>query len=127
MAEKDAHHSQDHNFDEFNTPVSDEARELLEKIEQSHEMRYKMMNLETWSLAKTMDAFLPGFWNRFLENRRTAMRDFIEQRRKMRAGEETNGDEFIDNIAPDSDVSPEELMQDHPSDETIDEMIDEMS
>jgi hypothetical protein len=73
MAEKDVPHSQDHNFDEFNTPVSDEARELLEKIEQSHEMRYKMMNLETWSLAKTMDVFLPGFWNRFLENRRTAM------------------------------------------------------
>ncbi len=119
MAEKDVPPSQDHNFDEFNTPVSDEARELLEKIEQSHEMRYKMMNLETWSLAKTMDAFLPGFWNRFLENRRTAMKNFIEQRRKMRIGEDgqSSEDELIENIAPDSDVSPEELMQDQPSEE----------
>lgn len=117
MAEKDAPSSQNHNFDEFNAPVSDEARELLEKIEQSHEMRYKMMNLETWSLAKTMDNFLPGFWNRFLENRRTAMKNFIKQRRKMRTSEDgqtNNEDELIDNLSPDSDISPEELMQDYP-------------
>lgn len=116
MTEKNAPPSQNHNFDEFNTPVSDEARELLEKIEQSHAMRYKMMNLETWSLAKTMDAFLPGFWNRFLENRRTAMKKFIEQRRKVRNSEDDllDSNEMLENIAPDSDFSPQEMMQDQP-------------
>lgn len=110
MAEKEIPPFDNHNFDEFNTPISAEARELLEKIEQSHEMRYKMMNLETWSLAKTMDAFLPGFWNRFLENRRTAMQQFIAQRRKAKP----EAGEFLDDLAPSSDDAPQELMADQP-------------
>ncbi len=78
---------QDYNFSDFHTPATDEVRELMEKIEQSHQMRYKMMNLETWALAKTMDTFLPGFWSKFIENRRTALKQFIEIRRKIRSGQ----------------------------------------
>jgi hypothetical protein len=109
MAEQDTPPSQDYEFDDFNTPVSDEARELLEKIEQSHAMRYKMMNLETWSLAKTMDAFLPGFWNRFLENRRLALKKFIEQRRKFKTQDDlTQDDDLLEDLAAEADtLSPE--------------------
>ncbi len=78
---------QDYNFSDFHTPATDEVRELMEKIEQSHQMRYKMMNLETWALAKTMDTFLPGFWSKFIENRRIALKQFIEIRRKIRSGQ----------------------------------------
>jgi len=105
MAEQDTPNSQNYEFDDFNTPVSDEARELLEKIEQSHAMRYKMMNLETWSLAKTMDAFLPGFWNRFLENRRLALKKFIEQRRKFKIQD----DDLLDDLAAEADISSPEM------------------
>jgi hypothetical protein len=40
-----------------------------------------MINLEFWALAGTMDDFLPGFWSRFLANRRTSLRQFIKRKR----------------------------------------------
>lgn len=39
-----------------------------------------MINLESWALAQTMDDFIPGFWSRFLENRRTALKQFLKRK-----------------------------------------------
>lgn len=74
--------SEDPAFADLNTSEQAEIREMIAKIEDSHHLRYKMMNLEAWSLAETMDQFLPGFWSRFLENRRKALKQFIAQKRE---------------------------------------------
>jgi hypothetical protein len=66
---------------DLNSPASLEIRKLLTQIKHSHDLRYKLINLEAWALAQTMDNFLPGFWSRFLENRRTALKQFLNQKR----------------------------------------------
>lgn len=74
----------DQTFSELNSPASVEIRQLIDKIQHSHDLRYKMINLETWALAQTMDLFLPGFWNCFLKNRRTALKEFLKHKRSNR-------------------------------------------
>lgn len=69
-------------FAELDSPAHVEMKELISQIQQSHDLLYKMINLETWALAATMDYFLPGFWSRFLENRRTALKQFIQKKRQ---------------------------------------------
>ncbi|NEQ27064.1 MAG: hypothetical protein F6K28_50245 [Microcoleus sp. SIO2G3] len=66
---------------DLNSPTSLEIRKLLAEIKHSHDLRYKLINLEAWALAQTMDDFIPGFWSRFLENRRTALKQFLHQKR----------------------------------------------
>lgn len=68
-------------FTDFNSPAAVEVQQLISKLQHSHEMWYKMINLESWALASTMDDFLPGFWSRFLENRRIALKQFLKQKR----------------------------------------------
>jgi hypothetical protein len=68
-------------FADFNTPATVEIKELITKLQQSHDLRYKLINLESWALAATMDNFIPGFWSRFLENRRTALKQFLKRKR----------------------------------------------
>lgn len=52
----------------------------LETLRRADRSLYNMMALEVWSIAKTMDGLLPGFWSRFMENRRISMKQFIQQK-----------------------------------------------
>jgi hypothetical protein len=55
--------------------------EWLNKLRSSDRAFYNIMAMEVWSLAKSMDSIVPGFWSRFMVNRRTAMQEFVERRR----------------------------------------------
>jgi hypothetical protein len=79
--------SHDPTFAEFNTAATVEIKDLIAKLQQSHDLRYKLINLETWALAATMDNFLPGFWSRFLANRRTALKEFLKRKRTDKSKE----------------------------------------
>ena len=68
---------------EINSMTSMEIEELIAQLQHSHNLRYKTLNLEFWALVSTMDNFLPGFWSRFLANRRTALKQFIQQKRSL--------------------------------------------
>lgn len=68
-------------FAELNTPATVEIKDLIAKLQQSHDLQYKLINMETWALAATMDNFLPGFWSRFLANRRKALQQFLQRKR----------------------------------------------
>ncbi len=88
--------SQEQTFTEIDSPERQEIKDLLAHIENSHHLRYKLMNLESWALAETMDQFIPGFWSRFLANRRTAMKQFLEQRRKCETHAAESGLSSVD-------------------------------
>jgi hypothetical protein len=81
MPKLDEDASQEQTFAELNSPATLEIKELIAKLQHSHELRYRMINLESWALAQTMDGFLPGFWSRFLENRRTSLKQFLKNKR----------------------------------------------
>ncbi|HEY9905170.1 MAG TPA: hypothetical protein V6D43_22540 [Candidatus Sericytochromatia bacterium] len=81
MPKPDFDTSNDRTFAELNSPTSLEIKQLIANLERSHKLRYKTINLDFWALAVTMDSFLPGFWSRFLTNRRTALKQFIKQKR----------------------------------------------
>ncbi|MFE1743849.1 hypothetical protein [Coleofasciculus sp. H7-2] len=85
MPKSEAYTAVDPPFAELNSPACAEIKQLIDSLEESHRLRSKMVNLETWALAETMDHFLPGFWNRFLENRRTAVQQFLEQKRAAKS------------------------------------------
>jgi hypothetical protein len=85
MPKLDFDASTDRPFAELNSPASVEIKQLIAKLQHSHDLRYKMINMETWALAQTMDSFLPGFWSRFLENRRTALKQFLERKRMQKS------------------------------------------
>ncbi|MBE9031999.1 hypothetical protein IQ266_19870 [filamentous cyanobacterium LEGE 11480] len=55
--------------------------EWLNKLRSSDRAFYNIMAMEIWSLAKSMDTIVPGFWSRFMVNRRNAMQEFVERRR----------------------------------------------
>ena len=67
--------------DAFEQPSCVEIKQLIEQLQRSHQRRSKMANLEFWALAVTMDRFLPGFWSRFLANRRSGTQEFIKNKR----------------------------------------------
>ena len=62
----------------------------LEKLRRADRAFYNIMAMEVWSIAKTMDDLIPGFWGRFMTNRHLAMKQFIEQRRLQRSKPEMN-------------------------------------
>jgi hypothetical protein len=55
----------------------------LETLRHSDRSIYNLMALEVWSIAKTMDGILPGFWNRFMANRHLSLQQFIQQRQQQ--------------------------------------------
>ncbi|MBD2184629.1 hypothetical protein H6S82_09085 [Planktothrix sp. FACHB-1355] len=71
----------------LNSPGAD-VEERLEDLERADRSLYKMIGMEVWSIAKTMDDIYPGFWNQFMANRRIAMKNFIDQKQNHRANEE---------------------------------------
>jgi len=60
----------------------------IESLKQSDRSSYKMLAVEVWAIAKTMDELYPGFWNRFMTNRQLALRQFMENRQAQREGGE---------------------------------------
>ena len=64
-----------------------EIDQWLERLRCSDRSLYNSMALEVWSIAQTMDHLVPGFWNRFMENRQTALKEFVIQHK-----EKGNGD-----------------------------------
>lgn len=63
------------------TPSVMSIDDWLDKLRSSDRAFYNIMAMEVWSLAKSMDSVVPGFWSRFMVNRRTAMQEFVERRR----------------------------------------------
>lgn len=70
-------------FDAFDQQSFVEIKQLIAQLQRSHQRRSKIVNLEFWALAVTMDRFLPGFWSRFLANRRTGVQEFIKNKRSL--------------------------------------------
>ena len=103
MSEIESNASADRKFADLESPVSGEIKQLISQLEHSHHLRYKMMNLEAWALAETMDRFLPGFWSKFLENRRIALKQFLERKRAKEEGA------AADSGLPDTNVSSKQL------------------
>ncbi|WP_228061095.1 MULTISPECIES: hypothetical protein [unclassified Coleofasciculus] len=74
------------NFDTSKDPTadkslaSDDIERLIGQLENSHALLYKTINLETGALVETMDRLVPGFWSRFLENRRRALKQFLQNK-----------------------------------------------
>ena len=65
------------------TPAEN-VEQRLEDLQRADRSLYKMMGMEVWSIAKTMDDLYPGFWNQFMANRRIAMKKFIDQKQTDR-------------------------------------------
>ncbi|MBD2043933.1 hypothetical protein H6F56_25135 [Microcoleus sp. FACHB-672] len=59
----------------------------IEALKSSDRLFYNMMAIEVWSIAKTMDTLFPGFWNRFMTNRRFALQEFIKQKKAAQSQE----------------------------------------
>ncbi len=54
---------------------------LLDRInalKQEDETLYKMLAVDVWALAQTMDEFHPGFWTTFMANREKALKRFVQ-------------------------------------------------
>jgi hypothetical protein len=63
----------------------------LEKLRRADRSFYNIMALEVWSIAKTMDGLIPGFWNRFMHNRQVALKEFMLKRRAAGKGQRAEG------------------------------------
>lgn len=59
---------------------------LLQKSDRSF---YNLMAMEVWSIAKTMDGLLPGFWTRFMSHRQTALKQFLQHKQTHSDAEST--------------------------------------
>lgn len=74
-------------------PKSPETRpsitieQWIENLKCADRAFYNLLALEVWSIAKTMDGLIPGFWNRFMTNRQIALRQFMQQKRESTSHE----------------------------------------
>ncbi len=66
--------------DPIESLASMSLEQWVETLRQSDRSFYNMIALEVWSIAKTMDHLLPGFWSRFMTNRREAMQKFLQMK-----------------------------------------------
>jgi len=64
----------------------------LETLRRADHSFYNLMALEVWSIAKTMDTLIPGFWNRFMKNRQLALKQFMEQKQTPHEDSTTSGE-----------------------------------
>lgn len=63
-----------------------DIEQWIETLQRADRSFYNMMALEVWSIAKTMDTLLPGFWSRFMHNRQVALKTFLEQKQARGSG-----------------------------------------
>ena len=80
-----SHQSPDSDRPNFASGMS--IDQWLENLRRADRSFYNMMALEVWSIAKTMDDLVPGFWNRFMENRQVALKQFMQQKHAQRHSE----------------------------------------
>ncbi len=67
-------------------PTQMSVEQWLESLRRTDRAFYNMMAMEVWSIAKSMDSLIPGFWSRFMENRQVAVKKFVHDRRTPEAG-----------------------------------------
>lgn len=51
----------------------------LKALKHEDEILYHILSVDIWALAKTMDEYHPGFWNKFMANRNRGMKKFLEE------------------------------------------------
>lgn len=73
------------NLSDLEWPTNPELQAQITALQNSYSSHYKMLNLNAWAIAKTMDKVYPGFWNRFMANRQVALQQFLEQKRHQPA------------------------------------------
>ncbi|HEY9848215.1 MAG TPA: hypothetical protein V6D28_02050 [Leptolyngbyaceae cyanobacterium] len=66
------------------SPKEGNVKQRLEDLQRADRSLYKMIGMEVWSIAKTMDDLYPGFWNQFMANRQIAMKNYLEQKQTHR-------------------------------------------
>ncbi|MFB2896936.1 hypothetical protein ACE1CI_28820 [Aerosakkonemataceae cyanobacterium BLCC-F50] len=52
----------------------------LEELQKSDRSLHNLIGMEIWSITKTMDDLYPGFWHKFMLNRRQSMKQFMQQK-----------------------------------------------
>ncbi len=63
-------------------PISQmSVEQWLESLRRTDRTFYNMMAMEVWSIAKSMDTLIPGFWSKFMQNRQLAVQNFVIKRR----------------------------------------------
>jgi hypothetical protein len=67
-------------------PTQMSVEQWLASLRRTDRAFYNMMAMEVWSIAKSMDTLIPGFWSRFMENRQMAVKKFVHDRRTPEAG-----------------------------------------
>lgn len=71
--------------------LNQEFDRWITALQESDRAFYKLMAIEVWSIAKTMDGILPGFWSRFMANRQVAMKNFLTHKHTAKDGEDSDG------------------------------------
>jgi hypothetical protein len=62
-------------------PPAMSLEEWVQKLKSADRAFYNIMAMEVWSIAKSMDSLVPGFWAKFMENRRSAMQKFVVRKK----------------------------------------------
>ncbi len=82
-------------FDRSDTETATDASESeidlqqrVEELQRADRSLYNLMGMEVWAIAKTMDDIYPGFWHQFMENRRIACKQFMEQQKQAHRSED---------------------------------------
>lgn len=52
-------------------------------LRQADETFYSLMSIELGAIAQTMDEIEPGFWNLYMQNRQTVMKQYLQERRQQ--------------------------------------------
>ena len=68
------------------SPTEMPIEQWLESLRRTDRTFYNMMAMEVWSIAKSMDTLIPGFWSKFMENRQLAVKKFVNDRQTPPAG-----------------------------------------
>ena len=63
------------------SPPAMTLEEWVQKLKSADRAFYNIMAMEVWSIAKSMDSLVPGFWAKFMENRQSAMQKFVVRKK----------------------------------------------
>lgn len=56
----------------------------LEELQKCDRSLDNLIGMEIWSITKTMDDYYPGFWHKFMANRRQSMKQFMQQKQSQK-------------------------------------------
>lgn len=89
----------------------------LERLRSADRAFYNIMAMEVWSIAKSMDTLIPGFWSRFMQNRREAMHQFVLKKRQTAHPDPDPASDSPESAPADADIDSETLQPvDHDED-----------